>query len=256
MTPTTPMTPDEREDAVVTCKLGPYVLGPAGNNLGVYQGDARELARAIPDGSIDLAFTDPPYGVGFKYESGISDDSMDWGSPGWLVAESLRVAQVCLITPGIINMWSYPRPGWIMGWFKPGSTGRSMVLNGFNTWEPILVYGKPKRRVYQDSYYLPSVSNLGSKSANFHGCPKPVGLMLRLIEHFTSPGDIVLDLMVGSGTTAIAAKMLGRKWLTFEISPRTVILTRERIRLTQPPLPGLANEQLSFSTRKITNESP
>ena len=42
-------------------RLGPYLLGPNDENQGVYTGDARELAPAIPDGSVDLIFTDPVY---------------------------------------------------------------------------------------------------------------------------------------------------------------------------------------------------
>ena len=41
--------------------LGPYLLGPNDVNQGIYTGDARELARAIPDESVDLIFTDPVY---------------------------------------------------------------------------------------------------------------------------------------------------------------------------------------------------
>ena len=42
-------------------RIGPYLLGPNDENQGVYTGDARHLALDIPDGSIDLIFTDPPY---------------------------------------------------------------------------------------------------------------------------------------------------------------------------------------------------
>ena len=48
--------------------LGPYELGP--NNTpenGIYTGDARELAKEIPDESVDLIFTDPPYKKQFQY---------------------------------------------------------------------------------------------------------------------------------------------------------------------------------------------
>ena len=42
--------------------LGPYLLGPNDTpENGIYTGDARELAKAIPDESVDLIFTDPPY---------------------------------------------------------------------------------------------------------------------------------------------------------------------------------------------------
>jgi DNA modification methylase len=194
------------------------------------------LAQAIPDESIDLSFCDPPYWVDFQYGNGKKDTDMKYIDPYWLVQENRRIAQCVLITPGIQRTFLYPASDWIYGWFKPGSTRRSACLNGFNTWEPILVYGKPARRVYQDSSYLPTVSNLNDKSANFHGCPKPLNLLIELLERFTFQGNVVIDMCVGSGTTAIASKMLGRRYLAFEIDPDTAELARQRVRQTQPPL--------------------
>jgi DNA modification methylase len=219
-------------------KLGPYELNQ------IYTGDARVLAKEIPDKAAKLCFCDPPYWVGYRYGNGKTDEQMEYIDPAWLVEQSRRLASVALITPGIINAFDYPKPDWIYGWFKPGSTRRSMVLNGFNTWEPILVYGQPSKRVYQDSSYLPTVSNLNDKGANFHGCPKPLNLMIELIERFTAIGDIVIDLVVGSGTTAIACKMLGRNYLAFEIDPATADKARQRVAMTQPPLFVVQPEQL------------
>jgi hypothetical protein len=225
------------EERVVGDYLGPYLLGPNDTpENGIYTGDARELAKAIPDASIDVAFCDPPYFVGFRYGSGQMDSEMRQIVPHFLVDEMARVASVVLITPGIVNLFHYPPPDWVYGWFKPGSTRRSMVLNGFNTWEPVLVYGRPKNRVYQDSSYLPSASNLNDKSANFHGCPKPINLLVELVEKFAPAHAVVLDPMVGSGTTAIACKMLGRRYLAFEIDPGVAQMARERVRNTQLPL--------------------
>lgn len=221
--------------------IGPYELNQ------IVTGDCRELAKVIPDSSFTLGFCDPPYWVNFEYGNGQNDAQMDYIDPTWLVTELRRIAQVVLITPGIINTYNYPRPDWIYGWFKPGSTRRSMTLNGFNTWEPILTYGQPPKRVYQDSSYLPSVSNLNGKDANFHGCPKPLNLMMELIERFTDVGDSVIDLCVGSGTTALACKKLGRNYLAFEVDPATADKARQRVAMTQPPLFTLsAPEQLAF----------
>ena len=212
----------------------------------IHCGDCRQLSRLLPDKIATLGFCDPPYWVDFTYGSGQNDNQMDYIEPIWIVNELKRIAQVVLVIPGIVNMYNYPKPNWVYGWFKPGSTRRSMILNGFNTWEPVLVYGQPAKRVYQDSSYLPSVSNLNDKSANFHGCPKPVGLMLDLVEKFTNPGDLVVDLMIGSGTTGIACKKLGRNFVGFEIDPHVVSKASERIQLTQPPLFVHKITQLEF----------
>ncbi|HJC61880.1 MAG TPA: site-specific DNA-methyltransferase [Candidatus Dietzia intestinigallinarum] len=52
--------------------------------------------------------------------------------------------------------------------------------------------------------------------------PKPEALMRRIVELATGPGDLVVDLFAGSGTTAVAARDLGRRWVVIERNPDTV----------------------------------
>lgn len=52
--------------------------------------------------------------------------------------------------------------------------------------------------------------------------PKPLALMERIVAIATNPGDVVLDYYLGSGTTAVAAQSMGRRWIGVERSPRTV----------------------------------
>jgi len=225
-------------------KLGCYELGPNDTpENGIYCGDARELAKAIPDESVDWAYADPPYWVGYDYGNK-TDADMDYIEPDWLVSELRRIAPTICLSVGITNLWRYPAAHWLMCWHKPGST-RNSNLGGFNIWEPILVYGKPAKRVWQDAIWLPDCAN-HTKDGAFHKCPKPERLLIWLIESFTNKGDIVFDPVAGSATTAKAAKMLGRQYLAFEIDPTTCELARERVRNTQPPLFVTQEEQLAM----------
>lgn len=52
--------------------------------------------------------------------------------------------------------------------------------------------------------------------------PKPLALLERIVAIATDPGDVVLDYYLGSGTTAVAAQKMGRRWIGIEQSPRTV----------------------------------
>lgn len=52
--------------------------------------------------------------------------------------------------------------------------------------------------------------------------PKPERLLQRIIHIGSNPGDVVLDVFAGSGTTAAVAQKMGRRWLTSEISPSTL----------------------------------
>ena len=208
----------------------------------LYCGDCRKHSAKILDNSCALAFVDPPYWVDFNYKNGLSDKDMDRIDPVWLVSEMKRIAQVAIVTPGISNLYDYPKPDWVYGWYKPGSTRRSMVLNGFNTWEPLLIYGKPSKRVYQDSSYLPSVSNLNGADANFHGCPKPLKLMKEIIEKFTEPGETVADLMFGSGTTGVAALQLGRRFIGVELDENYFNIAVKRITDARRAAQGLPKQ--------------
>lgn len=74
------------------------------------------------------------------------------------------------------------------------------------------------------------------KSASFHTCPKPIGLMRQIVTRFTEPGDIVFDPVCGSATTLAAAWGLGRNYIGFEIDPAIAEQSRQRVANTQPPL--------------------
>lgn len=52
-----------------------------------------------------------------------------------------------------------------------------------------------------------------------HPTTKPLRLMRDIIEDFTLPGDLILDPFAGSGTTGVAARMLGRRFIGWELSP-------------------------------------
>ncbi len=52
--------------------------------------------------------------------------------------------------------------------------------------------------------------------------PKPERLLQRIIHLTTEPGDLVVDVFAGSGTTAAVAHKMGRRWVTAELSPDTV----------------------------------
>ncbi len=84
----------------------------------------------------------------------------------------------------------------------------------------------------------------GSKSTKDQNAFKhpaifPEALARDHIISWSNPGDVVLDPMVGSGTTAKMAKQLDRHWLGFDISQEYVDLARERVKNTQRPLPNL-----------------
>ncbi len=62
-----------------------------------------------------------------------------------------------------------------------------------------------------------------------HPCQLPDALMERIIRLSTNPGDIVLDGLAGTGTTAVVAARLGRRYIAIDIDPTYVAITREKL---------------------------
>lgn len=69
-----------------------------------------------------------------------------------------------------------------------------------------------------------------------HPAAFPEDLARDHILSWSNPGDVVLDPMIGSGTTAKMAKELGRHWLGFDVSPRYVEIARRRVEGARVPL--------------------
>jgi site-specific DNA-methyltransferase (adenine-specific) len=189
----------------------------------IYHGDCQEVLPTIAP--VDLALTDPPYGVDLAY--GKHDDAGGGEYLAWVlgILDTMRgLAPVVMLTPGIRNAWNYPAPTWALCWGKPGSPRRS-DLGGFNEWEPILMYGK--RRIYNDFKRLPAWNNT-TADAGDHPCPKPLQLMRWLVDAGCDGGGTVLDPFAGSGTTLRAAKDLGRRAVGIEIDERYCEIAAKR----------------------------
>lgn len=194
----------------------------------IYHADCREWLASVPECfAVNAVITDPPYGVGFQYASHDDSGGADYGM---LIREVFqqcrRIADLVLLTCGIRNMWLYPPADWVLCWAKPGSTRRS-DLGGFNEWEPVFMYGK--KRIYNDYKYLPDCANHSKDFAKGHPCPKPLSLLKWLVESATEPDEIVLDPFMGSGTTLLAAKNLGRRGVGIEIEEKYCEIAAKRL---------------------------
>lgn len=219
-------------------KIGPY------DCCTIVTGDAKELAKAIPDESVELIFTDPPYSLGSV------------GLYGWLAKEAsrlLRPERFCLALCGglylnrIIAMmdeyldffWKYEvyLSGWAAGCIWPyGNTDVHIVTRT----KPLLAYCKGRG--------LPRCSTVGmvrgsGEDKRFHAWQQDEVTARYYIDCFANRGETVLEPLCGSGTTVAMAHQLGIHYLAFEIDPEVAERARERVRNTQPPLFVMESEQ-------------
>ena len=205
------------------CGLGDGCQNP---DVSVDQGGG--AAIALPT-RIDAIITDPPYGIGFKYES--HDDDLD----KWFVLMD-KVVPLCKAAAPFVIMpscavkrlpWWYAnhQPEWIVAWHK-GSPGHVSTI-GFNDWEPHVCWGRPKRPMH-DHFSTPC-----GFDENGHPCPKPLRYATWLVSRGARKGETVADPFMGSGTTGVACMQLGRKFIGIEIEPKYFDIACERIENAQ-----------------------
>jgi len=89
-----------------------------------------------------------------------------------------------------------------------------------------------------------------NKYRDEHPCQLPIHLLERIILMSTDENDIVLDPFNGTGTTAIAAKRLGRKYIGIELDSEYVEITRKKLDNVKP-VPKLGNAWVSYYLDKI-----
>lgn len=230
--------------------------------------DSRSMSE-IPDSSIHLMITSPPYNVIKEYDKELTlEEYRELLRDVFL--ETYRVlvngGRACI---NIANVGRRPyipyhvyiieemlRVGFLMRgeiiWNKSASAGASTAWGSWRSatnptlrdiHEYILVFSKgsfnrranDKRSTISREEFLEftkSIWTFPAESATRigHPAPFPVELPYRLIQLYTFENDIVLDPFIGSGTTAIAAIRTGRHFIGYEINEKYVEIANKRIR--------------------------
>ena len=210
--------------------LGPYLLGPNDTpENGIYTGDARELAKAIPDESVDLIFTDPVYDRIDDYRWLAETGARVLRENGSMLAfcGNVYFSEVC----GALLRFLDPCPP--LAQYVVGATGRifnySLQLNLLMlAW---FSKGRPTNKWMAVQQANPTRSERG------HGWGKNDLMIAYRLEKFIPVNDFAFDPFTGGGTVPAVCKMLSRRYLAFEIDPDVAQMARDRVRHTQPPLP-------------------
>jgi len=196
----------------------------------IYNADSLEVMQTLPDGSIDAVISDPPYGITAHHWDQVPPLDKMWQL---FEAKSKDNANHVLFGCGgfSIDLINSKR-AWYrysLTWIKNNKTGwlNSGRMVHRNT-EDIMVFGKPgfqKTAVFNvpEGYphpcsALPFDHERGNNQQNlhFHNTQKPLRLMGYLLMLYTNPGDLILELYAGSGTTLLAALKLGRRFVGVE----------------------------------------
>jgi len=191
--------------------------------------DCLKIMKQWPDKCIDLTLTDLPYGVNLKYDI-YKDTEENWYNlMGKALPEIIRISKMAILPSCQIKRlkWIYNNfpPDWLICWYK-GSPGHAAYI-GFNDWEPHLVYGRTKNRLYMHDYFQTKSSP--KKGLYGHPCPKPIEWAKWIIQRASEESNLILDPFCGSGTTCVAAKMLNRNYIGIDISEEYCNISRERL---------------------------
>lgn len=199
------------------------------DGITIYCGDCREI---LPEIEGDVMVTDPPYGVGFagkatkwhRARGGYTVPDDPEIGPEAILAALSRVKRAAVF-PGVRRMYDYPPPADVGCVFCPSGAGRGRW--GFTLFNPILYYGK--RPPKGPGMTPASIESFALAGAEGHPCPKPLEWMTWLVERTSIPGETVLDPFMGSGSTLVAAKLLGRRAIGIEIEERYCEVAVQRL---------------------------
>lgn len=230
-------------------------------------GNCYELIKEIPDKSIDLVYIDIPYyfertGKGASEISQILTrkrvelEKLRNGIDYSIFDELCRVMKKIYIyiwcsKKQLLDIMKYfiEDKGCLFELLVWCKTNPSPTTN--QTWLPdveyCLMFREPGKTKLNDGYELKSkwyinTANKNDKDLYKHPTIKPLDLVKRHILHSTQPGDIVLDCFCGSGTTCVACKETGRRYIGMEIDPEYYKIAVDRLN-------GInANGQMSIFT--------
>ncbi len=226
-------------------------------------GDCLELLKEIPDESIDAIVTDPPYNTGMQkvdlkpnqkaWLSGFFDDNYTDEDYLKLIKGTLKeLFRILKNNKGGYIYMNWKKMGlWINELNNVGFNVKNVIVwdkkvHGLNyqnyayTHEFIIFFTKgkffPSNKSLEDKRngYFKDVWNIQRKIENnskegHHETEKLLKVVKIPIEHSTNKGDIVIDPFLGSGTTAVACKQLGRNYIGFEISQEYVDMANKRL---------------------------
>lgn len=232
----------------------------------VIHGDSRNM-KEVPDRSVHLIVTSPPYNVGRDYDEDLTlQEYLD------LLRDVFTECYRVLVSGGrmAVNIAGIGRRPYIplqayvavmmaeigflqrgeIIWRKAASAGGSCAWGSYRSpnnptirdiHEYILVFskerfdrGNPTKTMEKDDFlaYTTSIWEFPPERATKvgHPAPFPLELPARLIKFYTYENDVVLDPFVGAGTTCLAAKQLNRRYIGYDIVPEYVDLSLKRLK--------------------------
>jgi site-specific DNA-methyltransferase (adenine-specific) len=221
-------------------------LGPFREDT-LYEGDTLTLLPQVPDGSVDLIVTDPPFAIDFKAQR------LNYNRIGSNVLEGYReipeeeygeftrqwIAEAARVLSPTGSMYIFS--GWnrlrdiLAGIDEAGLTTINHLIWKYqfgvftkkkyvtSHYHILFVVRDPKRYTFNKIDHYPEdvwvINREYWKGRKKTPTKLPSELVQKIISYSSNPGDLVLDPFLGSGTVAVVAQQEGRHFLGFEVVP-------------------------------------
>ena len=235
----------------------------------LYNGDCLELMKNIPDGSVDLVLTDPPYGTtACKWDSVIPFEPM-WEQLNRIIkpngaiclfsAQPFTSVLVCSNIKRFKHHWIWKKnrgTGFQVAKYRPMMATEDVVVfcgkekinynpqmvkldkpyfcrnaSSSNGTNPLAHFNEGGKWV--DSKYPTNVLEFAKVSKPIHPTQKPITLLEYLIKTYTNEGETVLDFTMGSGSTGVACINTNRNFIGIELDKGYFDIAEKRINEAQ-----------------------
>ena len=230
-------------------------------------GDCLELMKDIPDGSVDLVLTDPPYGTtACKWDSVIPFEPM-WEQLNRVIkpngaiclfgsepfSSALRMSNIKHFKYDWI--WNKKRfANQMCAKFQPLKIHENISVfslkkhnyypQGLIRCDKITKQGKkitdnigggsrPTQYYQEFTNYPRSILEFGLDKEKYHSTQKPITLLEYLIRTYTNEGETVLDFTMGSGSTGVACVNTNRNFIGIELDEGYFEIAKKRIEEAQ-----------------------
>lgn len=205
-------------------------------------GDCLELMKNIPNGSVDLVLTDPPYGMDFQshyrkemYSKIVNDNALDWIEK--YVDECFRILKentavyffcswhnVDIFKQSIEKKFKIKN---ILIWEK-NNTSMGDLKGSYAPKYEMIIFAHKGRKLLNGFRYADIIkaNRTGNK---FHPTEKPVDLLELFIKNSSDENAVVFDGFMGSGSTGVACVNTNRNFIGIEIDKEYFNIAKTRI---------------------------
>ena len=191
---------------------------------GLYHGDFREISSNIPDASVDLIFTDPPYDrKSIQLYDGLGEFAARVLRPGGSLITYVGQIQ---LPDAVADLAKHLRYWWTCSCYHSDAKSRMTEYGIVVGWKPMLWFVKETRG---DKHTFISDVVSGAREKSHHEWQQSEAEARYFIELLTEQDGFVVDPFCGGGTTPVACIALGRKWAAFEIDEANLASASVRI---------------------------